>query len=192
MAGTLGPRQCSFVWPLLGAVLGMSFLTAGENKPPAFNITALFACLAFEWKIDWDPEYVADESEKPKPTKKDKPRRHFVKRCLILGCGAIVFGLLVSSAIYQNLHVDLHGERVKVKDVLADFFKSQEFIQLSQQLSSVMKQLYAFYLQYGFKGIWTQIWAELSRESDKQAFEVSLAKPSTFPPTPLRSFRYSI
>jgi len=35
-----------------------------------------------------------------------------------------------------------------------------------------MKQLYAFYLRYGFKGIWTQIWAELDSESDKQAFKI--------------------
>ncbi|CAF1023933.1 unnamed protein product [Adineta ricciae] len=166
LAGTLGPRQCSFVWPLLGALLGTPFLLTNGDKAPSFNIAALISCWIFEWKIDWDPEYVSEESKT-----KSKPRRHIVKRCLILGCGAILFGLLITSAVYQNLQVDLHGERVKVKDVIADFFKSQEFIQLYQQLSRVMKELYAFYQHYGFKGIWTQIWAELSSESDKKAFE---------------------
>ncbi|UJR20936.1 hypothetical protein I4U23_024045 [Adineta vaga] len=166
LVGTLGPRKCSFVWPLLGALLGIPFLLTHGVKSPSFNIAAFFSCWIFEWKVDWDPEYLSDKS-KTKP----KARRHVVKRCLILGCGAILFGLLVSSAIYQNLQVDLHGERVKIKDVIADFFKSQEFIQLYQQLSRVMKELYAFYLQFGFKGIWTQIWAELSSESDKQAYQ---------------------
>jgi hypothetical protein len=84
----------------------------------------------------------------------------------------MIFGIILTSSIYQNFHVDINGERVKIRDVLTEFFKSQEFIQLYHQLTSVSKQLYAFYLQYGFKGIWTEIWKALDSESDKQAFEV--------------------
>jgi DnaJ-class molecular chaperone len=40
-----------------------------------------------------------------------------------------------------------------------------------------MKQIYAFYLQFGFKGIWREIWAALEMESDKQAFEVLNLRP---------------
>ena len=99
-----------------------------------------------------------------------------MKRCLIFGLGALVFGAIITSALYQNLQVDINGERVKIKDVLADFFQSQEYLQLYQQLSSVLKQLWAFYLQYGFKGIWSQIWTALDSESDKQAYEVTIAQ----------------
>ncbi|CAF2410101.1 unnamed protein product [Rotaria sp. Silwood2] len=173
LAGTLGPRQCSFIWPLLGALLGLPFIIWNGDASPSFNIVAFFSCCIFEWKIDWNPEYFSTKTEsETSPKKKARRRRHIIKRCFILGFGAFVFGIILTSTIYQNLQVDINGERVKVKDVLADFFKSQEFIQLSQQLSSVMKQLYAFYLQYGFKGIWTEIWAALDFESDKQAYEV--------------------
>ncbi|CAF1365155.1 unnamed protein product [Adineta steineri] len=172
LVGTLGPRQCSFIWPLLGAGFGIPFLMTNGNTSPSFNIAAFLSCLIFEWKIDWDSEYFPEESTSTSTKAEKKPRRHIIKRCLILGCGAIVFGIILSSAIYQNLHVDINGERVKIKDVIADFFKSQEFIQLYNQLSYIMKELYNFYLQYGFKGIWTQIWSELNSASDKQAFEV--------------------
>ncbi|CAF3426143.1 unnamed protein product [Rotaria socialis] len=174
LVGTLGPRQCSFIWPLLGALLGLPFLVGNGDGSPSFNIVAFFSCCIFEWKIDWDPEYFPTKTESQVTTskKKQRQRRHIIKRCIILGFGACVFGLILTSAVYQNLQVDINGERVKVKDVIADFFKSQEFIILYQQLSSVVKQLYAFYLQYGFKGIWTQIWTALDFESDKQAFEV--------------------
>ncbi len=65
---------------------------------------------------------------------------------------------------------------MKIKDVLADFFKSQEFVQLYQQLSRVGKELYTFYRQYGFKGLWTHIWASLDSQNDRQAFEVKLIR----------------
>ena len=173
--GTLGPRQCSFIWPLLGAFLGLPFLIWTGDASSSFNVAALFSSLILEWKIEWDPAYFPKKSESTGSStskKKKKQRRHIIKRCLILGCGALVFGIVLTSAIYQNLQVDIDGERVKIKDVIADFFKSQEFIQLYQQLSSVVKQLYAFYLHYGFKGLWTQIWAAMSSESLKQAYEV--------------------
>jgi hypothetical protein len=173
LAGTLGPRQCSFIWPLLGAMLGVPFLIWRSETSPSFNIAAFFSCWIFEWKIEWDPEYFPSKSiSQPSSKPKKSQRRHIVKRCLILGFGAIVFCTILSSAIYQNLQVDINGERVKIKDVLAEFFKSQEYLLLYQQLSSVSKQLYAFYLQYGLKGIWTQIWAALDSESDKKAYEV--------------------
>lgn len=175
MAGTIGPRKCSFVWPLLGALLGLPLLVWTGDESPSFNIVAFFSCCIFEWKIDWDPDYFTSETEPDgsSSSKKKRSRRHIVKRCLILGLGACVFGIILTSAVYQNLQVDINGERVKIKDVLADFFQSQEFIILYHQLASVVRQLYGFYLQYGFKGLWTQIWAALDSESDKQAYEVN-------------------
>ncbi len=178
LTGTLGPRQCSFIWPLVGAILGLPFLISNGDTSPSFNIVAFFSCCIFEWKIDWDFEYFSTKSEvkvdSSSPSKKKtRQRRHIIKRCLIFGLGAMVFGIILTSTLYQNLQVDIRGERVKIKDVIADFFNSQEFIQLYQQLLSVLKELYAFYLQFGFKGIWTQIWAALDSESYKQAFEVN-------------------
>ncbi|CAF0881749.1 unnamed protein product [Rotaria sp. Silwood1] len=179
LAGTLGPRRCSFIWPLLGALLGLPFMMWNVDASPSFNIVAFFSCCIFEWKVDWNPEYFPIKTESEASSKKKaRTRRHFIKRCCILGLGAFIFGTILTSAIYQNLQVDINGERVKVKDVLADFFKSQEFIQLYQQLSSVMKQLYAFYLHYGFKGIWTEIWTALESQSDKQAYEVLNVNPN--------------
>jgi hypothetical protein len=168
LVGTIGPRKCSFTWPLLGAILGLPFLIGSQDSSPSFNIVAFLSCWIFEWKVDWDSEYFPNKS-KPK-----KQRQHIVKRCVIFGVGAMVFGLILTSAIYQNFQVNINGESVKIKDVLSEFFKSQEFLHLYQQLSIVMKQLYSFYLQYGFKGIWTQIWAVLDSQNDKQAYEVKI------------------
>jgi hypothetical protein len=148
-------------------MLGLPFLIVNGDASPSFNIAAFISSWIFEWKIEWNPEYFPNKSQKKK-----RPKKSIIKRCLIYGCGTIIFGIIITSAIYQNLYVDINGEHVKIKDVLADFFKSQEFIQLCNQLSSVSKQLYAFYLQYGFKGIWKEIWQALDSESDKQAFEV--------------------
>ena len=155
-------------------MLGLPFLLWHGDSSPSFNIVAFFSCWIFEWKIDWDPDYFDSKTESLSSAKQTRrARRHIVKRCLILGLGALVFGTVVTSAVYQNLYVDINGERVKIKEVLADFFKSQEYVQLCQQLTSVIKQLWAFYQQFGFKGIWTQIWSALDYESDKQAFEVT-------------------
>jgi hypothetical protein len=35
-----------------------------------------------------------------------------------------------------------------------------------------VRELWKFYLQYGFKGIWTQIWMAIDSESERQAYEV--------------------
>ena len=165
------------MWPLLGAILGLPFLIWRGDGSPSLNIVAFLSCWIFEWKVEWNNEYFPKKTKAPSSSsasQDQKRRHHIVKRCLILGLGALVFSAVVTSAIYQNLQVDINGERVKIKDVLANFFKSQEYLQLCQQLSSVMKQLWAFYLQYGLKGIWTQIWAALDSESDKKAFEVKI------------------
>lgn len=177
MTGTLGPRQCSFFWPLLGAIIGIPFLVWRKDLSPSFNISAFMSCLCFEWKIEWDPTYFPNlfitKPDESKPTSAIKrKRRHFIKRCLIFGCGVIIFSAIFTSTIYQNLQVDIKGRHVKVKDVLADFFKSQEFVLIYQQLSNIVRQLWAFYLQYGLKGIWTQIWMEFESESDRKAYEV--------------------
>jgi hypothetical protein len=161
ITGTLGPRQCSFIWPLLGAILGMPFLIWRADISPSFNIPAFLSSWIFEWKIEWNPTYFSK-----------RKRRYFIKRCLIFGFGVIIFSAIFTSAIYQNLQVDIKGRHVKIKDVLTDFFKTQEFILLYQQLSNIVRQLWNFYLQYGFKGIWTQIWLAIESESDKQAYEV--------------------
>jgi hypothetical protein len=177
IAGTLGPRQCSFIWPLLGAILGMPFLVWRSDLSPSFNIPAFLSSWIFEWKIEWNPTYFSNllimKSNKSQSfnTPKQK-RRHFIKRCLIFGLGVIVFSAIFTSAIYQNLQVDIKGRHVKIKDVLTDFFKSQEFVLLYQQLSNIVRQLWAFYSQYGFKGIWTQIWMAIEFESDNQAYKV--------------------
>jgi DnaJ-domain-containing protein 1 len=42
----------------------------------------------------------------------------------------------------------------------------------------VIKQIYAFYLQFGFKGLWKEIWAALDMESERQAFEVLNVQPT--------------
>ena len=161
LAGTLGPRQCSFVWPLLGAFLGLPFVFGYRDSSPSLPSVVFLSCCLLEWKIDWDIDYL---------TSKEQPK--FLKRCLIYGAGGLIFGLVLTSAVYQNLQVNINGENVKIKDVLSDFFKSNEFVLIYQQLANIVKQLYGFYLQHGFKGLWTEIWTALDSESDRQAYEV--------------------
>ncbi|UJR28587.1 hypothetical protein I4U23_009820 [Adineta vaga] len=173
MVGTVGPRQCSFLWPFLGALLGLPFINASS---PSFNLSAFLCSLFFEWKVEWNPTYFSEltitkskESQCLKSTK--RKRRHFIRRCLSYGFCIMLFSALFTSALYQNLQVDIKGQRVKVKDVLNDFFKSQEFILLYQQLFNILRQLWIFYLRYGVKGIWTQIWMAFDSENEKQAYE---------------------
>ncbi|CAF0793864.1 unnamed protein product [Didymodactylos carnosus] len=191
LMGTLGPRRCSFVWPLLGAWLGFPFLFTRLHLSPSFNISAFLSCLLFEWKVDWDHNYfdtivLSKKSETLRSSNKTtstvetlqqkpplKSRRKTLKRYTIFFIGLLVFGFFTSSAIYQNLNVDINGEKVKVKDVIADFFKSQAY----QQLRHVLSEIWAFYLKQGLTGIWTEIWTTFDFESDKQAFELLELKP---------------
>jgi len=177
ITGTLGPRQCSFIWPLLGAILGMPFLIWRADVSPSFNIPSFLSSWIFEWKIEWNPTYfsnllITKPNQSQSSSLPKRKRRHFIKRCLIFGFGVIIFSAIFTSTIYQNLQVDIKGRHIKIKDVLTDFFKTQEFIVLYQQVSNIVRQLWTFYLQYGFKGIWTQIWLAIESESDKQAYEV--------------------
>jgi hypothetical protein len=68
--------------------------------------------------------------------------------------------------------VIINGQPVKIKDVLADFFRSQEFVRLYEQLMRLMRHLWSFYMKFGFKGIWQHMWTMLDSESEMQAFEV--------------------
>jgi len=160
----------SINWPIIGAIVGMPFIIWRTDFSPSFNVSAFVSSWIFEWKIEWNPAYFSNESQCSTAPK--RKRRHIIKRCLIFGLGVIIFSTILTSALYQNLQVDIKGRPVKIKDVLAEFFKPQEIVFFYQQLSSVLRQLWAFYLKYGFKGIWTQIWMTLDSESEKQAFEV--------------------
>ncbi|CAM4921773.1 unnamed protein product [Rotaria socialis] len=180
LVGTLGPRQCSLIWPLLGAVFGMLFLAWVNYSSPSFNLPALLSSLVFELKVQWNSEYfynitasklMAHQSLNSSKQIKRK-RSHILKRCLIYGLGAIAFSTIFNLAIYQNLEVHVNGRRIKIKDSIADFFKSNEFLLLRQRLVMVARQLWAFYFQYGFKETWRYIWRALDLESEKQAFKV--------------------
>ncbi|CAF0901493.1 unnamed protein product [Rotaria sp. Silwood1] len=177
IVGTLGPRQCSFIWPLLGAICGMPFLIWHINFVPSFNIAAFFSCWIFTWKVQWNREYFSNnfilkstEQQFSISSKQIKRKRcHIIKNCLIFGLGVMIFSAMFTSAIYQNLQVDVKGQRIKLKDVLNDFFKSQEFILMREKLVILIRRLWVFYLHYGFKGLWMIFGFE---NTEKQALEV--------------------
>ncbi len=151
----------------------MPFLVWRTNLSPSFNIPAFLSSWIFEWKIEWNPTYFSNLSTTKSTSSRSsmfvkRNRRHFVKRCLIFGLGIIVFGTIFTSTIYQNLQVNINGRHVRIKDILMNLYKSHGFVSLYQQLSNIVRQLWAFYLQYGFKGIWMTI----DSESEKQAYEV--------------------
>lgn len=173
IVGTLSARQCPFQWTFLGSLLGSTFSVLRGDNPFSLNVITLVCCLIFQWKVEWNPDYLNCSSQSSKNVNERVRRRHFVKRCLIFGFGAVLFCSIVSCAVYQNLQVEINGERVKIKDVLQSFFNSPQYLQLCQQLSGVFKQLWAFYLQYGFKGLWTHIWSILDLEGEKKALEVN-------------------
>lgn len=154
----------------------MPLLLGHYHSSPSFNLPVLLSLLFFQWKVQWNSEYFTEEL-KPKSTESQCPttlkqtkkkRMHILKRCLILGLGIVVFSTMFTSAIYQNLHVNVNGRRVKVKHVLSNYFKSKEFILLRQQLLSFTRKLWAIYLEHGFKGLWNI----LDLENKKQAYEV--------------------
>ncbi|CAF4428642.1 unnamed protein product, partial [Didymodactylos carnosus] len=190
LMGTLGPRRCPFFWPLLGACMGIPFLFIRIYSSPSLNISAFLSSLLFEWKVDWDRNYfdTVVVSKQPKTLSKPattivvkhqktplKRRENTFKHYIIFLSGLLVFSIFASSAIYQNLNVDINGEKVKVKDVITDFFKSQTY----QQLRHVLLEIWTFYLTHGLTGIWTEIWRTFDFESDKQAFELLDLEPGT-------------
>lgn len=181
LVGTIGPRQCSFVWPLFGALIGLPLLIRPPNLAPSFNISIILCCIMFEWKIEWNFDYfqmtaiskIKDSTPSVSLKQMRIKRRHIVKRCLLYGLGALIFAGVFTSSIYQNLQVDVDGRRVKIKDVLNDFFKSQKFLLFYEQMKRILHHLFSFYMQHGVKGLWKQIWAILDFENQQQAFKVN-------------------
>lgn len=176
LTGTIGPRRCSFLWPLLGAILGIPFLIQRTEFSPSFNISALLSSCIFEWKVEWDRTYFSnipleksDQSTSPKIIK--RKTNHSMKRYAAFVFAAIVFSGIFTSAVYQNLQVDIKGRRVRIKDVIKDFFRSQEFILICEQLANIARELWRFYLKYGFKGIWAQIWMSIDSKSVRNAYQ---------------------
>lgn len=178
LVGTIGPRRCSFVWPLLGALSGAPFCLSFWNMTPSFNPSILLSCLFFQWKVEWNPDYFRNLAEL-KLNRQHQPENSseifkspqwasYVYYCI----GAIVFAMIFSASVYQNLQVDMNGQRVKIQDVLTDFVKAQEFSQFFRQISDILQEIWQFYKQYGFQGLWKQIWMILDSESEKQAYFV--------------------
>lgn len=172
LSGTIGPRQCSFIWPLLGALLGVPFLMKTFNRTPAFNIAAWISSWIFEWKIDWDREYFPNKPELHQQTKKRKARPHLLKRSLIVIMGGILFASILSSAVYQNLQIEINGEQIKIRDVLTDFIRTRQYVHTYDRVVRVVKELYSFCQTYGFDGVWEQIWTSLDDQNDEGAYEV--------------------
>jgi len=113
-------------------------------------------------------DFEITKTKKQQTLLKKRYQRNIFKRLILFFFGLALFGFFVSSAIYQNLIVDIDGEQVKVKDVIQDFFKSQAY----QQFRSILGELWVFYLKHGLTGIWKEMWTAFDFESDKQAFEV--------------------
>ena len=180
LAGTIGPRRCSLIWPMVGAMLGIPFLIWRADSSPSFNIVALFSSCVFEWKIEWDVDYFRARfvAEKLSSKSSSESGKHFrqtkIKSFLLFSLGMIVFALIFSSSIYQNLHVETNGGKLKIKDVLRDFIKGREFHRVYRPILNILEELWLFYKQYGFTGLWKEIWALIDSESDKEAFYVCL------------------
>ena len=156
----------------------MPFLAWRKDLSPSFNIPAFLSSFVFEWKIEWNPTYFSNLSG-TKPTQMQsfisskRPRRHFIKRCLLFGVGVLVFSAIFTSTIYHNFKVNVNGRHVRIKDVLTEFFKRQGMVSLYQQLSNIARQLWRFYWQFGLKGIWAEIWMLIESENEKHAYEVN-------------------
>lgn len=180
IVGTIGPRRCSFIWPLLGALLGIPFIIWRIDSSPSFNISAILSSLIFECKLEWNPTYITNlidsKSTEHKLSVSSSHRRRkrglVIKRCLIFGLGLILFSAIFTSAIYHNLQVHIAGRRVRIKGVLEEYFQTQDAQVLHEKLSSILRELWAFYLQDGLRGIQTRIWLIFNFGTDTQAFRV--------------------
>ena len=172
MAGTIGPRQCSFLWPLLGASLGMAMIVWRTNSSPSFNLPALFSSLILEWKIQWNPSYFPDPSKKKPSISSRRKRRNRPKHYFLFGLGALLFSTLFLSTVYHNVHVNINGQSVRLKDILARFSQSEELTPIHTQVWNIVRQLSMFYWQYGLKGIWSEIWTNIFSADDRLAYQV--------------------
>lgn len=142
------------------------------NGKPSFNIAAWISSWILEWKIDWDTDYLPKKSEVRQQKKKYKQRTHFVKRSLIVAVGGILFLSILTSAICQNLEIEINGEKMKIKEVLGDFIRTKEYVHSYQRVVKVVKELYAFYRLHGFDGSWVHVWKSLDSQNVEQAYEV--------------------
>ena len=136
------------------------------NSSPSFNLPALFSTLIFEWKVQWNPTYFSKSS-----TRSKRRRRHTYKRYLLFAFGVVLFSTIFASTIYHNLQVNIKGQPMKVRDL----FQSHEFSSLAREIWNLLRKLWAFYWQYGLKGIWSEIRLIIHSDNEKQAYEVRVA-----------------
>ena len=154
----------------------MPFLLWGGHLSPSFNVSAFLACWIFEWKIEWDPTYFVDASTTKTTDSSAKQRKRHrndsVKRYALFVLGAVVFSAIFTAAMYQHLQVDMNGQHIKVKDVVADYFKPGGLLLLYRQLSGVVNEFCSFLRQFGVRGLWAEVWTTLNYPSEAQAFKV--------------------
>lgn len=186
--GTIGPRQCSFAWPLLGAILGMPMIVGRRNSSPSFNLPALFSSLILEWKIQWNPTYFPEVPQKKPSSSSKRKRRHKPKHYLLFGLGVLLFSTAFFSTLYHHAHLSINGQSMSIRNVFARFSQSDEFTPFHKQVWIIGRQLWAFYWQYGLKGIWSEIWTSIISTDDRQAYQVRVEHQESFQHTTFVDF----
>jgi hypothetical protein len=118
LVANIGIQTVAFKWCLLGAAVSTPALLM---KDQSIIFAALFSSLSASWKTKWNIE--------------KKPRKGFLKRCVVLTFCGMLYLSLWTDVIYFNLHVTTSdGKKVPVNQVVNDFVESSAWKSLKKNM----------------------------------------------------------
>jgi len=150
LVGNIGRWRGSMVRPLIGCYATLPAYLYGMNIISWTTIIGAY-CFKREWKS-------MDVSQ---------PRSWYI-RLLILTLCAALYASMWGSYVYYNCEVVHNGEKIKLRDAVGNFMKSQAV----QEFWKNLQQLYAHMQHNGFWSTWSQLVESLDPFGEKNALKV--------------------
>ena len=160
LAGTEGPVECEFKWPLLGSCIG--HLTYNLLDFEKFYLySAVLTTLFLEWNIKWDANYYKN---------KKNIKKSMFKRALALSVLSCLYVILLSLFVWNNASLtSVNGERVPLKESVKEYFQSEKFSKLYDGLNV----LWNFYKAHGITKLYYHLFYDGDALKISNAYNVS-------------------
>ena len=153
--GNIGNERCNFKVAAIGAYLSLPLY---YTEPSALFYGACTSAVALNWKgKEWRREY--------------SNNKHVCKRFLTLVFACSIYTSLWTSALYHNAYVTIdHGDKVKLKEVIGNFFNSPAWAEMKH----TMWKLYDEVKRNGWDSMWEQLVREMDPEGELNAYKVNM------------------
>jgi len=149
LVGNIGRWKGSFSRPLLGCYLTLPAYLYGMNIVSWTTILGAY-CFKREWRSMGTPI---------------KP--WYIRLFVLVICGAL-YASMWSSYIYFNAEVVHNGDRIKLRDAVGNFIRSEAV----QEFTRNLKQLYQHLQHNGWWSTWSQLVESLDPFGEKNALKV--------------------